>query len=95
MRSGNPKRNDAARNHRILENPPVSAASGKRSPKHFLYRMSPRRAYTRSQIFTSKIFRWRFLYEVVIVNAPGEMFRRLKLALDERFVDDHLRSNIS
>jgi hypothetical protein len=79
---------------RILESPPPPA-SGKVSPKHFLYGMSPRRAYTRYRIFTSKIFRWRFLYEVVVVNAPREMLRHFKLALDESLVNDHLRGDIS
>jgi hypothetical protein len=32
--------------------------------------------------------------EVVVMNAPGEMFRHLKLALNERLVDDHLRKDI-
>src|SRR5580700_90922 len=33
--------------------------------------------------------------EVVIVNAPGQVFRHLKLALNKRLVDDHLRGDIS
>src|SRR5437879_7512337 len=33
-------------------------------------------------------------FEVEVMDAPGEMFRRFQFALDERLVDDHLGGDI-
>ena len=60
------------------------------SPKHFIYGMSPPRAYARWPTFTSKIFHWRFLYEIELVDSPRQVFRDLQIPLNECSVDRQL-----
>jgi len=60
------------------------------SPKHFIYGMSPPRAYARWPTFTSKIFHWRFLYEIEFVNPPCKVFRDIQITLNKGAVNCQL-----